>query len=273
MELLIAADLGDLGAVQKHLDEGVSRTYRFKHHFDLTRAINQDATPLHLAVRSGHESVVRFLLSAGSDANEKDFECWNALHYASNAGHPTLIPLLLQAGCNPHCADSFLHQIPADFAAHRRLTELVELLRPSLPPGHELPPPPEDVPPKKPACRLRGHLPLFLHRYYLSSAAAVRQVEAFRAARAALPEDLVISGFDLLPAILARTLPPESASEDEQRSGAERLGLPVILHLTHDYAKWRANVARCEHRFYRAGALDSAMFLVVVPDPARGRAE
>jgi ankyrin repeat protein len=62
---------------------------------------------LHIASWKGHKEVVRLLLAAKVDANEraKSYAMFSPLHFAATEGHAEIVALLLQAGADPQAHD------------------------------------------------------------------------------------------------------------------------------------------------------------------------
>lgn len=84
MNLLLAADAGDLSLVRRYLSAGavdVNKRYRCSQ-------FNFLCTALHYACRSGHTDVVRALVEDyGADVNVRDCEDWTPVYYAANNGY------------------------------------------------------------------------------------------------------------------------------------------------------------------------------------------
>ncbi|KAH8690562.1 ankyrin repeat-containing domain protein, partial [Talaromyces proteolyticus] len=62
---------------------------------DLDAQDEQFETPLHLAVRSGHQMAVKFLLEFGANVNAKDKKGFTPLHLAAAKRGPTLVKMIL----------------------------------------------------------------------------------------------------------------------------------------------------------------------------------
>nr|XP_022903921.1 ankyrin repeat and sterile alpha motif domain-containing protein 1B-like isoform X1 [Onthophagus taurus] len=67
-------------------------------------------TPLHLASRNGHKSVVEVLLRAGIDVNVQT-PAGTALHEAALCGKPEVVRTLLENGADPNIRDSNRHTV------------------------------------------------------------------------------------------------------------------------------------------------------------------
>ena len=59
------------------------------------RASTGGLTPLHLAVRSGHDALARLLISRGADVNARARDGRTPLHLAAAGGHESAVKLLL----------------------------------------------------------------------------------------------------------------------------------------------------------------------------------
>ncbi len=78
------------------------------HDMDSNERDSDGLTPLIHAVISGHEEVVRLLLSYGARLGERDWHCRSVLHWAVIARRETMLVLLLNhASNNPLLIDAY----------------------------------------------------------------------------------------------------------------------------------------------------------------------
>lgn len=84
------------------------------------------ATPLHIAITTGHEAVARMLLQPGADALRRDSNGSTALHLAAELGNESLVRLLLQA-MDPDVVD-YTRRTVLQKAVEAEKEEVVELL-------------------------------------------------------------------------------------------------------------------------------------------------
>jgi ankyrin repeat protein len=97
---------------------------------DAMSSINR--TALHLACIRGHTSIVRALINAGSNKNERDFDENTPLHYASEYGHfECIIYLIKEADADPTLKNKFGYK-PSDIAQNFQIRKLFENLLPDL---------------------------------------------------------------------------------------------------------------------------------------------
>jgi uncharacterized protein len=85
-------------------------------------------TPLHLAARSGHASIVRSLLERGADVDRWTSTGVTALHFAAQANDAEAIRALVMHGADINAADGFQSRTPLVFAASRDATAAVRTL-------------------------------------------------------------------------------------------------------------------------------------------------
>ena len=85
-------------------------------------------TPLHLAARSGHESLVRSLLERGSAPDRWTSTGVTALHFAAQANDAEAIRALVEHGADINAPDGFQSRTPLVFAASRDATAAVRAL-------------------------------------------------------------------------------------------------------------------------------------------------
>ena len=101
--LLRAAKAGDFAAKTAALDAGAG--------VDCTAQDWSRRTPLFLAARGGHASVVTLLLERGAHFNEEEYKGETPLNAAVEHGHAHVLRLLLQHGADPN-AKSFAGRTP-----------------------------------------------------------------------------------------------------------------------------------------------------------------
>ena len=119
MRLLAAADSGDLAMAQQALKAGAVPDCR-----DM-----QGLTPLHVAVRGGHQRVVRLLLAAGAIVDCRHSSSGTTpLHTAARHGRRDCSLLLLDCGANPDLKD-WTGKTPLQVAISLRQSEVAEVLR------------------------------------------------------------------------------------------------------------------------------------------------
>jgi ankyrin repeat protein len=118
----IAAYMGDVEIIKDMLDNGVN--------------VNQPCaggyTPLHYAVRAGHESVARLLIAKGAQVNFDDSEDMgrtidSPLHIAAYEGNVDIVRLLITSGANIDANDNS-QSTPLHLAAFKGHKDVVELL-------------------------------------------------------------------------------------------------------------------------------------------------
>ncbi|XP_047142037.1 rabankyrin-5 isoform X3 [Hydra vulgaris] len=85
-------------------------------------------TPLHLAVPTGNEIVVRHLILAGADVNAVDKNRQTPLHCAAIEDKPSIISVLLQNGSNPDLVDISLNNALHLACQHGNLASVRTLL-------------------------------------------------------------------------------------------------------------------------------------------------
>lgn len=89
-DFVLAAQAGDLGAVEKMLEAGVS----------VNAAAAWPITALELATQNGHTEVVRLLISAGANVNVRAIGRWTPLMKAAARGFGDITRLLIGAGAD-----------------------------------------------------------------------------------------------------------------------------------------------------------------------------
>jgi len=116
-----AAARGDRAAVRSGLDHGVR--------INLRTADGQ--TPLMLAARNGHLSIVRDLISRHAGLEARDARNgFTALHWAADRYHPAIVRALIAAGANVDAANKW-EQTPlwqASWQADQGNTEIAHIL-------------------------------------------------------------------------------------------------------------------------------------------------
>lgn len=94
-EIFRAAATGALSDLNRLLSSGVSPNVR----------TGEDETPLTFAIVWNQLQVVKVLLAAGADVEQRDSE-WSPLMYAAFEGHLEMVESLLAAGADPSRADA-----------------------------------------------------------------------------------------------------------------------------------------------------------------------
>jgi ankyrin repeat protein len=117
IELLQAAETGDLPRVEELLQEGAD--------IDI---LQKSKTPLIAAIRKGHNAVANKLIDAGANINFGiGLNATTPLISASEFNHPELVQRLLELGADPNGSNANNRQ-PIFFAAQDGHTEVLKLL-------------------------------------------------------------------------------------------------------------------------------------------------
>ena len=85
-------------------------------------------TPLHLAAKAGHASVLRLLVNAKADVSALTTTGAAPLHFAAASGSSEAVTILLDAGANVNVREPQWGQTPLMFAAASGRTEVVKAL-------------------------------------------------------------------------------------------------------------------------------------------------
>ena len=116
--IFVAAKIGSIDAIKKHLEAGV----------DVNAKNKGGYTALHLAAKKGHVEVAKVLLEAKADIAAASKSGKTAMHYvAYYNGNLDLAKLLLEAGTDPNVLDK-RKKTPLDYAVSRKNDALIELL-------------------------------------------------------------------------------------------------------------------------------------------------
>ena len=117
MELIGAANQGDVGAVSRLLEGGA----------DVDAANSRGVTPLIAAAYRGHIEVAKLLIEAGADVNVQDDTQQSAYLISTSEGYLDLLLLTLAAGADVTSLDSY-HGTGLIRAADRGHVEIIEEL-------------------------------------------------------------------------------------------------------------------------------------------------
>ena len=116
--IYVAAKIGSIAALKKHLEAGVDVNALNKH--------KQSA--LHFAATAGELDAAVLLLEAKADVALADKYEKTALHYSARNGRKATTALLLEKGAAVNAKDK-KNKTPLDYAIAKKRTEVVELLR------------------------------------------------------------------------------------------------------------------------------------------------
>ena len=116
--IFVAAKIGSIDAIKKHLEAGV----------DVNGKNKSGQTALHVAAKAGQVDAVGALLEAKADVAAADKSQKTALHYAAQKGHKATTALLLEKGAPINAKDE-KNKTPLDYAVSKKRAEIVELLR------------------------------------------------------------------------------------------------------------------------------------------------
>ena len=116
--IFVAAKIGSIDAIKKHLEAGV----------DVNGKNKSGQTALHVAAKAGQVDAVGALLEAKAGVAAADKSQKTALHYAAQKGHKVTTALLLEKGAAVNAKDK-KNKTPLDYAISKKRTEVIELLR------------------------------------------------------------------------------------------------------------------------------------------------
>ena len=188
-DLLHAAEAGFLSRVKELVSYDKSLIKKCLHEDGKNRTFNFHGSPMHYACRSGHLSVVKYLLEQDPTIiNQVDIENWTPLHYACYNGHQPIVRLLLQYNANVEQRDNYLMQKPIEFAMYRQFEDIVMLLDPNASWTRRSSRDIEQAG-QTPVFRSKSKSNLFLARYRLDGD-QIKQIEQFRANPQATPLQL-----------------------------------------------------------------------------------
>jgi ankyrin repeat protein len=117
VELIMAADEGDVATVRECLEKGASVDVRGE----------RRRTALIEASNEGHITLVKLLLEAGADKDAKNDRGWTAFVGASLNGHDVIVRLLLEAGADKE-ATNHRGETALMIASSSGHTDIVKLL-------------------------------------------------------------------------------------------------------------------------------------------------
>ena len=95
--ICIAAKVGHVEAVKKHLDSGV----------DVNEKNEDGFTPMHYAAQTGYKEITDLLIANGADVNSKDVYERTPLHFAAGYGHKETVELLIAKGADTNAKNNF----------------------------------------------------------------------------------------------------------------------------------------------------------------------
>jgi len=116
--IYVAAKIGSIAALKKHLETGVDVNALNKH----------KQTALHFAASAGQLDAAALLLEAKADVALVDKYQKTALHYSARNGRTATTVLLLEKGAAVNAKDK-KNKTPLDYAIAKKRSEVVELLR------------------------------------------------------------------------------------------------------------------------------------------------
>jgi ankyrin repeat protein len=118
-EIHAAVRTGDLEKVKALLES---------HGEWLNKPDQNQKTPLHLALESGHIDMARYLIEQGADINLLDKDKSSPLHNAAYLGRLEIVDLLLKKGAASLNEGNFRGQTPLHFACEKGYPEVVTRL-------------------------------------------------------------------------------------------------------------------------------------------------
>ena len=116
--IYVAAKIGSIDAIKKHLEAGV----------DVNSLNKNKQTALHFAASAGQLDAAVVLLDAKADVTGADKYQKTALHYSARNGHKATTTLLLEKDALINAKDE-KNKTPLDYAVTKKRTEVIELLR------------------------------------------------------------------------------------------------------------------------------------------------
>ena len=97
----------------------------------LGRSWYEYGSPLHLAVRSGHQDIAELLIEKGADIEVRDHGDYTPLHNAAWNGNLEMVKLLLDAGANI-TARSYSGSTPLSCAYSSKQAEVIQFIESKL---------------------------------------------------------------------------------------------------------------------------------------------
>ena len=118
--IYIAAEVGHIEAVKKHLADGKD--------VNAKGGLPPTNTALHAAALEGHKEIAELLIAKGADVNAKTYYRNTSLHFAVGSGHKEIAKLLIARGADVN-AKMGRGRTPLDLAISRKHTEIADFIR------------------------------------------------------------------------------------------------------------------------------------------------
>ena len=99
-----------------------------KYHRLITQPKNDEVTPLDIASREGHLSVVEYLINHGAAVNKADKYGYTPLHVASARGHLSIVEYLINHGAAVNKSDT-VGRTPLHIAEREEHPDIVAFLK------------------------------------------------------------------------------------------------------------------------------------------------
>jgi ankyrin repeat protein len=114
-----AALVGNIEAIQYHLEHGVSHDVRTNDKFG--------NAPIHQAAQAGHIDIVRILIEYGCPINLKQNFSWRPIHYAASNGYTEMFKMLIEYKADLKAVNGYGFS-PIHLAAQEGYIEIVNIL-------------------------------------------------------------------------------------------------------------------------------------------------